>query len=79
MVEGKRIYQDSCEEEKSWNAEVSLALTKQWNNWTKQLRDIEIPRSVMPAGTTKAVELHLFADASALACYKVALLLLLWE
>ncbi len=73
MVEGKRIYRDSCEEEKSWNAEVSLALTKQWNNWTKQLRDIEIPRSVMPAGTTKAVELHLFADASALACSTVAI------
>ena len=73
MVEGKRVYRDSCEEGKSWNADVSPSLKKQWNNWTKQLRDIEIPRSLVPVGTTKAVDLHLFADASTMACSTVAI------
>jgi hypothetical protein len=73
MIEGKRIYRDSCEEEKSWNTEISPALTKQWNNWTKQLRDIEVPRSLVPAGEIKAIDLHLFIDASALACSTVAI------
>ena len=73
MIEGKRIYRDSCEEQKSWNAEVSPALTRQWNNWTKQLRDIEVPWSLVPAGETKTIELHLFTDASALACSTVAI------
>ncbi|CAB4006695.1 Hypothetical predicted protein [Paramuricea clavata] len=73
MIEVKRIYRDSCEEQKNWNAEFSPALTRQWNNWTKQLRDIEVPRSLMPAGETKAIELHLFTQASALACSTVAI------
>ena len=73
MIEGKRIYRDSCEEEKSWNTEISPALTKQWNNWTKQLRDIEVPRSLVPAGEIKAIDLHLFIDASALVCSTVAI------
>ena len=34
-VEGKRIYRDTCEDERSWNAEVSPRITRQWNNWTK--------------------------------------------
>ena len=73
LVEGKRVYRDSCEEGNSWSADVSPSLKKQWNNWTKQLRDIEIPRSLVPVGTTKAVDLHLFADASTMACSTVAI------
>ena len=73
MVEGKRVYRNSCEEGKSWNADVSPSLKKQWNNWTKQLRDKKIPRSLVPVGTTKAVDLHLFADASTMACSTVAI------
>ena len=73
MVEGKRVYRDSCEEGKNWNAEVSPTLKRQWDNWTKQLRDIEIPRSLVPVGTTKAVDFHLFVDASTMACSTVAI------
>ena len=73
MVEGKRVYRDSCEEGKSRNAEVSSTLKRQWDNWTKQLRDIEIPRSLVPVGTTKAVDLHLFVDASTMAYSTVAI------
>ena len=73
MVEGKRIYRDSCEAEKSWNAEVSPTLVRQWNNWTKQLRDVEVPRSLVPPGETKAIDLHLFTDASSSACSAVAI------
>ena len=37
------------------------------------MRDIEVPRSLVPAGETKAIELHLFTDASTLACSTVAI------
>ena len=67
-VDGKRIYRDTCEGERSWNADVSPRITQQWNNWTKQLRDVEVPRSLVSSGKTKGIDLHLFSDASTMAC-----------
>ena len=44
-------------------------LRNQWLNWTKQLKNITVPRSIATdIADTKAVHLHVFADASSLAC-----------
>ena len=73
MVQGKRLYRDACDERKSWNAEVSPSLAKDWNKWTMQLQDVKIPRSLIRESTTvEAVDIHQFADASNLACSTAA-------
>ena len=72
-VDGKRIYRDTCEEERSRNADVSPRITLRWNYWTKQLRDVEVPRSLLSSGITKGIDRHLFSDASAIACCNAAI------
>ena len=69
VVEGKHIYRQACDGGKSWDSEVSTALAKDWSKWTRQLRNVRIPRSVIrECKKVKAVDLHHFADASNLAC-----------
>ena len=69
MAQGKHIYRQACDEKKGWNAEVSSQLRDEWFKWTKQLKTVEIPRSVATLiGEITGVHLHLFADASNLAC-----------
>ena len=73
MVQGKHLYRDACDKRKSWNAEVSPSLPKDWNKWTMQLQDVKIPRSLIRESTTvEAVDIHQFADASNLACSTAA-------
>ena len=73
MAEEKHIYREACDEKKGWNAEVSTRLRDQWLKWTKQLIDVRIPRSVATSiGEIESINLHLFADASILACCAVA-------
>ena len=73
MAEGKHIYRYVCDEKKGWNAEVSTHLRDQWLRWTKQLKDVRVPRRIATfIGEVEAVHLHLFSDASALACFAVA-------
>lgn len=73
MAEGKHIYREACDEKKSWNAEVSPRLKNQWLRCTKQLKDVRVPRSIASfVGEIGAVHLHLFADASILACCAAA-------
>ena len=74
MAEGKHIYREACEEKKGWNAEVSPELNKQWHKWNKQLKNVKVPRSLTGnSKETKAIELHVFADASKLACSAVTI------
>ena len=74
MAEGKHIYREACDEKKGWNAEVSLRLKNQWLRWTKQLKDVRVPRSIASfVGEIGAVHLHIFADASILACCAAAI------
>ncbi len=69
VVEGKRIYREACDENRSWESEVSTVLAKDWLKWTRQLRNVRVPRSVIrECKKVEAVHLHLFADASNLAC-----------
>ncbi|CAB4027597.1 Pro-Pol poly, partial [Paramuricea clavata] len=69
MAEGKRIYREACDETKSWDAEISKPLEQGWLRWTRQLRTVKIPRSITKGiRKIKQVHLHIFADASNLAC-----------
>ena len=62
MAKGKRIFREACDEQKNWNAEISETLSGEWLRWTKQLRNVRVPRSI---GTNlrkiKSVHLHLFS------------------
>ena len=73
MAEEKHIYRKACDKQKGWNAEVSPILKNQWLRWTKQLKDVRVPRSIASfVGEIGAIHLHLFADVSILACYAAA-------
>ena len=73
-MEGKRIYREVCDEKNSWNSKISDPLRKQWIKWTKQLKSVTVPRSIV-RNVTKAetVHLHIFTDASNLACCAAAI------
>ena len=74
MAEGKHIYRQACDESKIWNAEVSAHLRERWLKWTKQLSGVQVPRSVITCvREIVAIHLHLFADASNLACCAAAI------
>ena len=69
IAEGKRIYREACDETNSWDADISQPLKHDWLKWTKQLRNVKIPRSITKGvRKIKGIHLHIFADASALAC-----------
>jgi hypothetical protein len=69
MVEGKRIYRETCDEKVGWNAEVSDVVKKDWVRWTSQLRNVRVPRSIArDIRKINKVHLHVFADASNVAC-----------
>ena len=74
LVEGKRIYRDACDQNQEWNKEVSLAITKDWLKWTRQLQNIKVPRSLIKdCKKVKAVHIHQFSDASEIACSTVSI------
>jgi len=71
---GKQIYRDTCEETKGWNTEVSDQLKRDWFKWSSQLKTVRVPRSVARGvGRVQAVHLHVFADASNIACSAVTI------
>ena len=73
-VKGKQIYRDACDETKGWNAEVSDQLRREWIKWANQLKTVRVPRSVARGmGRVQAVHLHVFADASNIACSAVTI------
>ncbi|XP_068742452.1 uncharacterized protein [Montipora capricornis] len=74
MVEGKRINREACDEKIGWNTEVNSVNPRDWLKWSSQLRNIKVPRSVArDVNKIKAVRLHVFADASNIACSAVAI------
>ena len=73
-VKGKQIYRGACDETKGWNTEVSDQLKREWIKWSNQLKTVRVPRSVARgAGRVQAVHLHVFADASVIACSAVTI------
>ena len=74
VAEGKHLYREVCEEKKGWNEEVSPALKKKWFRWTGQLRNVQVPRSIIrECRRMKSIHIHQFADASNLACSTVTI------
>ena len=74
VVEGKHIYREACDQKKTWDAELSSNLVRDWLKWIRQLRNVSVPRSVARnAGEMKHVHLNVFADASKMACSAVAI------
>ncbi|CAB3979699.1 Hypothetical predicted protein [Paramuricea clavata] len=72
MAEGKHIFRDACEERKGWSAEVSESLKRKWIKWIKwnnQMKNVKVPRAITKkSDVIEGIQLHLFADASNLAC-----------
>ena len=69
VVEGKRQYREACQSSKEWNSELPKQSTKEWLKWNRQLRTVRVPRSISKGvRRNKAVHLHVFADASNIAC-----------
>ena len=70
VVEGKRQYREACQSsKKEWNSELPKQSTKEWLKWNRQLRTVRMPRSISKGvRRVKAVHLHVFADASNIAC-----------
>ena len=73
-VKGKEIYRDACDQTRGWNTAVPDQIRMEWLKWTNQLTNVKIPRSLVKSvGRTKALHLHVFADASNTACSAVAI------
>ena len=69
MAEGKHIFRDACEERKGWNAKVSESLKRKWIKWNNQMKNVKVPRAITKkSDVIEGIQLHLFADASNLAC-----------
>ena len=59
---------------KSGRRKFSPALTKDWLKLTRQLRNIEVPRSLIKdCRKVKAVHIHQSSDASEIACSTVSI------
>ena len=71
MAEGKHIFREVCDHEKGWNTKVSPSLETKWDRWSNQLKNVKVPRSVT-TNSIKTIQLHIFADASNLACCAAA-------
>ena len=73
-VKGKQIYRDAYGETKGCNTDISDQLKRDWIKWSSQLKPERIPRSVTRGvGPIQAVHLHVFADASNIACSAVTI------
>lgn len=80
LVEGKRLYREACDETKGWSSEISKPLVKDYLNWVEQLKNVKVPRSLIKENKkVKGINLHIFADASAVACSSVTIALIQHE
>ena len=74
LVEGKSIYRKACDEKVGWNSEVSSETARDWIKWRSQLKNVRVPRSISrEIRNVKVIHLHLFADASNIACSAVTI------
>ena len=50
-----------------WDAPIDESFREPWNQWKDSLdglKDLQVPRCFLPAGTVICLQLHVFADAS---------------
>ena len=80
LVEGKKLYREACDEMKSWNTELPEHLAKGYLKWVEQLKNVKVPRSLIKEiRKVKGINLHIFADASTIACSSVTIALIQHE
>ena len=80
LVEGKRLYREVCDEMESRNAELPKPLAKCYIKWVEQLKNVKVPRSLIKEiRKVKGINLHIFADASTVACSSVTIALIQHE
>ena len=77
LVEGKKLYREACYETKGWNPELSKPLVKDYLRWVEKLKNVRVPRSLIKENRkVKGINLHIFADAMAVACSSVTIALI---
>ena len=66
MLEGKRIYRETCNQKVSWDAPLPEVIAKQWTAWENQLpSSLSAQRSLASfRELIQDVQLHAFGDAS---------------
>ena len=66
MLDGKRIYRETCNQKITWDAPLPEVITRQWITWEKQLPTfLSMQRSLATfRETIQEVQLHVFGDAS---------------
>ena len=80
LVEGKKLYREACDETKGWNSELSKPLVIDYLRWVEQLKNVKVPSSLIKENRkVKGINLHIFADASAVACSSVTIALIQHE
>ncbi|XP_068216568.1 uncharacterized protein [Palaemon carinicauda] len=67
-LQPRKIFQQFCQLEKSWDEPLPMELEEQWGQWVADLPEIKkfkILRSIKPIDTpVKNAQLHHFADAT---------------
>ncbi|XP_064641264.1 uncharacterized protein LOC135496077 [Lineus longissimus] len=77
ILEGKRIVQELCRDNKGWDDPIPDSIKTRWKAWRSQLTNLtqfKIPRCYRPPDKTqhqkpRLLELHHFSDASLLGGY----------
>ena len=68
ILQARRIFQQLCKLQKSWDEPLPMELEEQWGRWLVDLPEIKkfkIPRCIKPTDVpVKNAQLHHFSDAS---------------
>ena len=64
----RQLLQRACFSQLGWDQGLNslLALEHDWDNWFEclpELKNIKLPRYVLPGGKPSSIELHTFSDA----------------
>ena len=67
LIEGKKLFQESCKLHLQWDEVVPPEIQDAWNKWIENinmLSSYEVPRCMKISETVDKIELHTFADGS---------------
>ena len=68
VLQARRLFQEVCRLEKSWDAPLDSEIGARWERWLQDLeliKEYSIPRCINPSGgPIKEAQLHHFSDAS---------------
>ena len=70
LVEGKKLFQESCRLKLNWDDPLPSTITQYWNEWLEsicKLDTYEIPRCLKSSTDISKIKLNIFADGSEVA------------